>query len=66
MGIRGRRVEALLHGRGKGHVAVAVQVRRSLYPNSWRVEAMALVEAGQLNYLAQTVRRFCERKGQAA
>jgi hypothetical protein len=49
-----------------GHVAVSVRLAESLYPDSWRVQATALVEAGQLESLAKSVRNFFEKAGRAA
>jgi len=51
---------------GKGHVTVAIQLSQSLYPDSWRVQATSLIEAGQLDELANSMRQFLEQGGRAA
>lgn len=43
---------------GKGHVDIAIVVKESHYPESWQVDAIALVEAGQLEDLARAAREF--------
>ena len=51
---------------GKRHVDIAIRVKESLYPDSWRVQATALVEAGQLEAIAKSVRAFIAHSGRAA
>jgi len=51
---------------GKGHVDIAIRVKESLYPDSWRVQATALVEAGQLEAISKSVRAFIAHSGRAA
>lgn len=50
---------------GKGHVDIAIRLAESLHPDRRQVQAMALVEAGQLEALAKSIRAFRANKEHA-
>lgn len=43
-----------------GHISLAVQLRSGPYPLDWKLSAMILLEAGQLDRLAASVAAFVE------
>lgn len=43
-----------------GHVNMSVQIRSGPYPFDWRLSAMILIEAGQLDSLAASVGAFVD------
>jgi len=43
---------------GMGHVRLDIALRPSLYPEHWRLQASAKTEAGQLDGLTASARRF--------
>lgn len=44
----------------KGHISLAIQLRSGPYPFDWKISAMILLEAGQLDRVAQSVALFVE------
>ena len=47
---------------GKGHIELAISLSPSAWPHPWKVHATAQAEAGQLDGLADSVRRFFGRE----
>lgn len=43
-----------------GHVSVSVQMRSGPYPLDWRLSAVLLVEAGQLDRIADSISAFVD------
>jgi hypothetical protein len=43
-----------------GHISILVRLRSGPYPFEWRLEAMMLVEAGQLGKISSSIQKFFE------